>query len=196
MEELVVKSNNIFTIALLAGILIAGAGCSWFDNEIPKTNNDPIPGAVSDIGITPTDDGVAGDWTKQVSIDNMGGMTKDGWRPVKNVSLPVIYFAYDRSVIGASERYKLEQVAKYLKDNAQFGLIIEGHCDENGSAEYNRALGERRAIAAKDFLANAGISVDRIKTISYGEDRPAVPGNTEEARSKNRRDELVLAQMK
>ncbi len=184
------KAHNIFTIFLLAGILLTGAGCSWFDNEIPEGTK-PIPNPNPEIEIGA--DGTASTWTDNVNVDSMSGVTKDGWQPVKNVNLPTVYFAYDRSVIGVSERYKLQQVAKYLKENAGFGLIIEGHCDENGSAEYNRALGERRAIAVKDYLTNSGISIARIKTISYGEDRLAFKGDDEAAHAKNRRAELILA---
>ncbi|MFA6716630.1 MAG: OmpA family protein [Victivallales bacterium] len=186
------KAYKILITFLFAVILAAMSGCSWFDNKIPKNQNS-IPGPDADIEIGA--DGTASKWTDSINLDNPSGATKDGWQPVKGVTFPVIYFAYDRSVVGASERYKLEQVANYLKANTQFGLIIEGHCDEHGSAEYNRALGERRAIAAKDFLANAGVSPNRLKTISYGEDRPAIKASDETGHAKNRRAELILARM-
>lgn len=186
------KSGNFLIISLLAGILLTGFGCNWIDNVIPAKNPKPVPSTPKKIE---PDDGTATEW-KGIDIEPIGGLTKDGWQPVKNVSLPTIYFAYDHSAIGASERQKLQQVAKYLKKNMEFGLIIEGHCDENGSAEYNRALGERRAIAAKDYLVNSGISASRIKTISYGEDRLVVKADTEAAHAKNRRDDLILARMR
>jgi peptidoglycan-associated lipoprotein len=186
------KMYKLLTALLFVLTLTLINGCSWFDNTIPKNDNS-IPSPDSDIEIK--SDGSAGGWTDSINLDKMDGSTKDGWKPVKGVSFPVIYFAYDRSVIGASERPKLDQVAAYMKKNTEFGVIIEGHCDENGSAEYNRALGERRAIAAKDFLVNAGVGADRIKTISYGEDRPAVKATDEMGHAKNRRDELILARM-
>ncbi|MBU8902160.1 MAG: OmpA family protein, partial [Victivallales bacterium] len=135
-------------------------------------------------------------WTDDINTSTMSGLTKDGWQPIENVTLPTVYFAYDRSAIGTSERHKLEQVAKYLKNNTTFGVIIEGHCDEKGSAEYNRALSERRAIVVKNYLVNSGISLNRIKTMSYGEDRLAEKADTEIAHAKNRRAELILARTK
>lgn len=185
------KSDKILILSLLAGILVTGSGCSLFDSKIPKKKLKPII-----VINTEPEGGAVSDWTDSVNVDSMAGVTKDGWQPVKSINLPIIYFAYDRSSIGTSERHKLQQVAKYLKDNAGFGVIIEGHCDEKGSAEYNRALGERRAIAAKDYLTNSGISVSRIKTISYGEDRLAYKEDHETAHAKNRRAELILARMK
>jgi peptidoglycan-associated lipoprotein len=71
-------------------------------------------------------------------------------------------------------------------------LLIEGHCDERGTEEYNRALGERRALALREALAKAGVSPDRIRTISYGKDRPVNPGHDESAWAQNRRGEFIL----
>lgn len=102
------------------------------------------------------------------------------------------YFGYDSSQISASERPKIETVANYLKQNPSVAVIIEGHCDERGSNEYNLALGERRALAARSYLSSLGISSDRIQTKSYGEEKPAVPGHDESAWSANRRAEFVL----
>lgn len=186
------KTYNVLITFLFAVILTVMSGCSWFDNTIPKNEN-TIPSPDSDVEVST--DGSAGKWTDSGNLESKAD--KDGWQPVKDVAFPVIYFAYDRSEINTSERHKLEQVARYLKSNAEFGLIIEGNCDEHGSAEYNRALGERRAIAAKDFLVSAGVNPERFKTISYGEDRPAIANaKTEMDHAKNRRDELILARMR
>lgn len=187
MEERCMKSYNFLIVSLLIVILTAGAGCNMFDSKIPENQNTPVQAATppEEIeSITP--------WTKDIATESMG-LTKDGWQPIQNVTLPTVYFAYDRSVIGSSERHKLDQVAKYLRENKIFGLIVEGHCDKKGSAEYNRALGERRAIAVRDYLKNSGVSENRIKTISYGEDRLIDKGETELAHAKNRRAELILA---
>ena len=94
---------------------------------------------------------------------------------------------------GAAERSKIEAVSQHLKQNNSVAVIIEGNCDDRGTEEYNRALGERRAIAVRNALQAAGVQDDRMKTISYGKDRPAVEGSSEEARAKNRRGELVPA---
>ncbi len=181
------KSYKFLIVSLLSGILLAGAGCNMFDSQIPPNQTKPVESAAPSEEIetiTP--------WTKDIATESIG-MTKDGWQPIKNVTLPTVYFAYDRSVIGSSERHKLDQVAKYLRENKVFGLIVEGHCDKKGSAEYNRALGERRAIAVRDYLKNAGVSENRIKTMSYGEDRLIDKGETEIAHARNRRAELILA---
>lgn len=107
------------------------------------------------------------------------------------VFAPVL-FAYDSSQVGASERGKIEAVGSHLKQNAAHAVIVEGHCDERGSSEYNLALGEQRALAIRSYLAGLGIESDRIQTKSMGEEMPAVPGHDEGAWSQNRRGEFVL----
>jgi len=105
----------------------------------------------------------------------------------------IVYFEFDRSTVKEGERAKVEAVAAYLKtapaDNA---LLVEGHCDERGTEEYNRALGERRALALREYLINLGIGAERIRTISYGKDKPLEAGHDEAAWSKNRRGEFLL----
>lgn len=103
-----------------------------------------------------------------------------------------VYFEYDRARIRSEERAKLAAVAEHLKTAADDKLLIEGHCDERGTEEYNRALGERRALAAREYLASLGIKGDRVRTVSYGEDKPSVDGHDESAWSKNRRAEFIL----
>lgn len=103
-----------------------------------------------------------------------------------------VYFDFDSSVIKATERSKIDFVANYLKSNPETKIQVEGHCDERGTEEYNRALGERRALAIREYLINAGVSGSRIYTISYGEDKPVDPGHNEAAWAKNRRGEFVL----
>ncbi len=109
-----------------------------------------------------------------------------------------VFFNFDKSDIGFNEAFKEDQKgamtanAAVLKDNSNLKLTIEGHCDERGTAEYNLALGERRAKAGKDFLVAAGIPADRIATISYGKERPFVLGHDENAWKWNRRDHMVI----
>ena len=107
-----------------------------------------------------------------------------------------VYFDYDSSAIKSSEQSKLSAIASALQADASAKLLIEGDCDERGTEEYNRSLGERRALAAREALANLGVDSSRIATISYGEDRPADPGHTQAAWEKNRRDEFVLLHAK
>lgn len=111
---------------------------------------------------------------------------------VGDTAFEIVYFAYDQSTIGDTERVKLDRVAEHLMKNPTYNLLIEGHCDERGSEEYNRSLGERRAIAARDYLTARGIASLRLTTQSYGEERPAVQGTGDESYSKNRRAELKL----
>jgi len=102
------------------------------------------------------------------------------------------FFAYDDSTLSSDAQAALQSSANWLKQNAQYNLLIEGHCDERGTEQYNLALGDRRAQTAKDYLAALGVDTSRIRTVSYGEERPFDPGHTEEAWAKNRRDHLVL----
>lgn len=195
------KMVKVIGSGLLVGMMILGSGCGMFDSTKPAEDTSPIPGAESvprrDGGLIIGDPGAdeLGKWGPGAGADFLGGQPGE-WEPVPNLSFPTVYFAYDQDVIGVSERPKLQQVADYLNSNSSLGLIVEGHCDERGSAEYNRALGERRAIAVKNYLVNLGIAENRVKTISYGEERPAVHGSTPEAFAKNRRGELIPARMR
>ena len=105
-----------------------------------------------------------------------------------------VYFDYDSSELKSEAQEILTKKAIWLKANGDYKLKIEGNCDERGSTEYNMALGSRRAEAAAKFINALGISEDRLTTVSYGEDKPAVDGNDESAWSQNRRDEFVLIQ--
>ena len=107
-----------------------------------------------------------------------------------------LYFDYDSSTIKSGEQSKLSAIASALKSDASAKLLIEGNCDERGTEEYNRSLGERRALAAREALANDGVDAGRVATRSYGEDRPADPGHTQSSWAKNRRDEFVLLHAK
>jgi peptidoglycan-associated lipoprotein len=103
-----------------------------------------------------------------------------------------IYFDFDKADLKPEAQATIRNKADWLRMNSSYAVRIEGHCDERGTNEYNLALGERRAHAAKKFLAALGISEDRISTISYGEERPADPTHNQEAWAKNRRDEFKL----
>jgi peptidoglycan-associated lipoprotein len=104
-----------------------------------------------------------------------------------------VLFDFDSSALKSSERSKVEAVAAYLQNApANVALLIEGHCDERGTEEYNRTLGESRALALREALVVLGVSPMRVTTLSFGEDRPAVPGNNESAYRQNRRGEFVV----
>ena len=103
-----------------------------------------------------------------------------------------VYFDFDSSAVKSSEQSKVQTVAAYLAENSATAVRVEGHCDERGTEEYNRALGERRALALRESLITSGIAPSRVETLSYGEDRPANPGHDQEAWRMNRRGEFIL----
>jgi len=107
-----------------------------------------------------------------------------------DAGLRTINFDFDKYDIRSDARGVLAQNADYLKANSSIKVQIEGHCDERGSTEYNIALGEKRANAAKQYLADLGVGNDRVSTISYGEERPLVDESNPEAWAKNRRAEF------
>ena len=104
-----------------------------------------------------------------------------------------IYFDYDQSFIRDDQRTAMNANAELLFRNQQLSVVLEGHCDERGTDEYNLALGQRRADAVRQFLIDYGIPAQRINTVSYGEQRPAVDGANESAWSKNRRCEFTVS---
>ena len=102
------------------------------------------------------------------------------------------FFEYNDSSLSADAQAALTSSANWLKKNSQYNLLIEGHCDERGTEQYNLALGDRRANQAKEYLVTLGVDAARIRTVSYGEERPFDAGHDEPAWAKNRRDHLVL----
>ena len=193
------KSVRVFNF-LVAVLLFATAAAGCHKN--PK-NVTPIP-TVRGNGTGPDQPGPL--ITPGPMIDNTNPRSSDLTKgaiadPLANAdedratfASQTIYFDFDRSAIKASEQSKLDSVAAGFKSqppNTQ--LRIEGNCDERGTSEYNRALGERRAISARDYLIQKhGIESSRITTLSNGEDKPVDLGKTEEAYQKNRRDEFVI----
>ena len=135
-----------------------------------ETGVPPIGGTETPVGVPPT------------------GLTEGS---LQHGQFAPVLFDYDSARIRPSEDSKLAPVAAYMKSNPG-KLVIEGHCDERGTAEYNRALGERRALAARDELVKLGVDASRMSTISYGKERPADMGHDEAAWSKNRRCEFVV----
>lgn len=103
-----------------------------------------------------------------------------------------VYFGYDSNAVQEAERAKLEEVAAYLQKEQDIALIVEGHCDERGSREYNLALGERRALAVREYLIGLGVEADRLQTRTLGEEQPAIDGHDESAWSQNRRAEFII----
>ena len=108
-----------------------------------------------------------------------------------NAPMHPIYFDFDRFNIRDDMKLVMEDNALFLLDHPEAMIDIQGNCDERGTNEYNLALGERRAKAARAYLVNLGVNPDRISTVSFGEERPLDPGQNEDAWAKNRRDDFV-----
>jgi peptidoglycan-associated lipoprotein len=106
-----------------------------------------------------------------------------------------VFFDFDKSAIRDDQKAALSEDVAWLKGNAKAKITLEGHCDERGTAEYNLALGERRAKAVKDYLIAAGVPADLVSTISYGKERPFVLGHDESAWKWNRRGHFVISGM-
>ena len=132
---------------------------------------------------------------------NTGGTTTDSGSGLPNSSLDnlqwtklegaqTVYFDYNSAALRSDAMATLQNNARIMKETANVTFQIEGHCDERGTQEYNLALGERRALAIREYLITLGVAGDRILTVSYGEEKPAVDGSDESAWSKNRRAEF------
>jgi peptidoglycan-associated lipoprotein len=110
----------------------------------------------------------------------------------KNSPLKPVFYELDSSDLSPTAQKALDENAALLKRYSSWAVTVEGHCDERGTAEYNLALGERRAIAARAYLVSLGISADRLRTVSYGKEFPFDPGHDESAFAKNRRAHFVI----
>ncbi|MFN0151509.1 MAG: peptidoglycan-associated lipoprotein Pal [bacterium] len=161
-------------MAVLVLALAMGAGCGSSSKAKPGTNTtgerSATPGSGENGG-----NGVPGD-------------TRD---PMSSYNLADIHFDFDRYDIRSSDRETLSRHGQWLTDNPGTRIMIEGHCDERGTVEYNLALGEKRARSAKDFLENYGVPASRLEMVSYGKERPLDPGHDESAWARNRRASFV-----
>jgi peptidoglycan-associated lipoprotein len=167
----------------LAVVLSAGmVGCKKKSHAVPG----PGPGALEGAGPI----AVATPDSGSVLPPRMGDATQRNQPP--RLAADTVHFAFDSSTVNPSERPKLDDMAAYMRENPSQIITIEGHCDERGTAEYNRALGERRALACREYLTGVGADGNKLQTISYGKDKPADPGHGEEAWAKNRRAEFII----
>ena len=106
--------------------------------------------------------------------------------------MQTIYFDFDKSDLSSEARRKIQSNVNTLNEDERLNVLIAGHCDERGTIEYNLALGERRASTVRDYMQSLGMANRRMTIRSYGEERPAVPGRTESAYSRNRRGEFTV----
>jgi len=191
------KFANLLVIGLV--LTIAASGC-----RKKPVNTTPLPGAragkVSDMppggalppGATVTPGDVTGGQFTGIPLNPAG--SHDGWpEDAAALKTETVYFDFDSSVIKSSEMAKVSAVADYLKANSGKAVRVEGNCDERGTEEYNRALGERRALAVREELVQLGIDPGRVDTKSWGKDNPANdPGHDESAWRLNRRDDFIV----
>jgi len=186
------KPVTLFVFAISA--VIPFTGCKkrpGFLTPLPGSRAGQVkePETAGPIGPTVPKDG---DITSSGIKSNDPG-SHQGW--IENADVfksDTVHFDYDSSVIKSSEKEKVSRVADYLKSNSSGAVRVEGNCDERGTEEYNRSLGERRALAIREELVRLGIDATRVDTISYGEDKPVDPGHDESAWRKNRRGDFIL----
>jgi peptidoglycan-associated lipoprotein len=145
------------------------------------TPNPPAPERVEDTAPVPQPQ-LAEDSILNKSLDDLN----------RDSPLKPVFFGVDSAELDDTGRAIANANASVLKKYSTWGITIEGHCDERGTAEYNLALGERRAVAVKTYLSSLGVSPDRIRTVSYGKEFPFDMGHTEEAWAKNRRGHFVI----
>lgn len=193
------KFANLLVIGLV--LSVTAVGC-----KTKKSGATPLGNGGGNTGIggrniesgNPLSSGNGFDNPNATSLANPTGIDAAAFDPDQMnqdraaLAAQTIYFGYDSASIGSSEHSKLEAVASALRADMTAKLLIEGNCDERGTEEYNRSLGERRALAARESLAALGVDPARVATRTYGEDRPAQVGSDESAWSKNRRDDFVL----
>jgi peptidoglycan-associated lipoprotein len=147
-----------------------------------------------DVAIKPNDDFVKTDTTEtRIDVDKLPGDLDEANRMAQQRGLiRDAFFDYDGSTLSTDAQDALTTSATWLKRNPQYNLLIEGHCDERGTEQYNLALGDRRANTAKEYLVTLGVDAGRVRIVSYGEERPFEEEHNESAWAKNRRAHLVL----
>ena len=167
---------KFFTGALLVFFL---AACSTTPKDTADSSGSGSTSSTSDVSSSGDGDQAATDETASI----VPGSQED---LIVNVG-DRVFFNYDSFELDADAQELLQDQVAWLKQYSDVSIIIEGHCDERGTREYNLALGEKRAQSVKNYLISLGISSNRVSTISYGKERPAVVGSNDGAWSQNRR---------
>jgi peptidoglycan-associated lipoprotein len=198
------KRYSLFPLAVITvALALASAGCKTHrtmnTTDIPgmSTPSSQSPGN----GLSQGGQVAAPDTTTKATSEGLESNADSKWAKIWNgphdedrdtFKADTVYFDFDSSTIKPSEEQKLQQVAAHFKSDEKNALQVEGNCDERGTEKYNLSLGERRALAIREYLANLGMDAQRIRTVTYGASRPAEQGHNEEAFKKNRRGEFVL----
>ena len=188
-------------LVLALAMTFAATGCKKHPTGITKLPgyapgrvNDPGAGGIPNSGVFTPDAGIP---STPGSMSGGGIPIGATWDPSQMNQDPnkfaaqTVHFAFDSSVVRTDERMKVEAVAAAMQSEPGLYLVIEGHCDERGTEEYNRSLGEKRALALREELVKAGINPDRIRTLTFGEDKPVATGHDESAWKQNRRGVFI-----
>ena len=178
-------SKSLCIIAASAAALLAGCSKKPVRPDPSSTALGPTSGGT---GLTPTDVSTTADANSTLTTRDPN-ILEDA-NTIRGLLQPV-YFDFDRSNVKASERPKLQAAKDYLDKNPQYRLLVEGHCDWHGTAEYNLGLGDRRANESKKYLIQLGVPADKIETLSKGSEE-AKKDAYDATRAKDRRDELVI----
>ena len=174
------KTIFALTMILVIAVGLTTTGCKKrARQEPPPPPPPPVEQPQEPVVVEP-------DTTGQAERDRQARMEADRAR------IQTVYFDYDKSDIRSDQRDKVRTNAEIFRTWTEWQVTVEGHCDERGTNEYNLALGERRATAARQALVAEGIDANRITTISYGEEHPSDPGSNEAAWSRNRRAEYKV----
>ena len=182
-------------VAVASAVVLATGLAACAKKAPPVAKPTPPPPAASSSGIRPPQPPTPVNEPQQVPVEPSGAdslSSKDLDDINKNSPFQPLFFGYDQAEVSPEGQTVLNSNAEILKKYPTWIITIEGHADERGTAEYNLALGERRALAARNYLVSLGIPADRLRTVSYGKEFPFDPGHTEDAFSKNRRAHFVV----
>lgn len=179
-------------VLMLAVMLAAAVGCA--KKEVVKSTEAPPPSASETAPSTAMEEGIVTESVEPGEREPLTAMAAPGVAATMEQPsrFPDIHFDFDKSFIREDAKPVLTRIAEHMKGAPSAMLLIEGHCDERGTPEYNLALGERRAEAAKRYLVSLGVREGAISTVSFGEEKPLDPGHDEEAWAQNRRAHFVL----
>lgn len=172
------KMNGAKVWMMVGALLLLNACANTDKGALNNASTDPV--------IEDTTSETMGTPREGVDEETMGGSEAGSQEELDNVAGSLIYFGYDRYDLSSDARSALQAQARWMEGNSSY-VTVEGHCDERGTREYNLALGDRRANAVKNYLVALGVSSSRIRTVSYGKERPAVIGTGSTAWAKNRR---------
>ncbi len=189
-----IKFTHLLVLAI--ALTLAATGCKHKPVNVTNLPRQPVGPVGGESGPGPLASGARVNPTEPVRVG--GGQLPDNWDPKDMdqnrtaLAAYAVHFDFDSSVVKSSEQVNVEAVAAALRLDSSARLLIEGHCDERGTEEYNRSLGERRALALREELARLAIDPNRIRTITWGKDKPVAMGHNEAAWSQNRRGVFVL----